>query len=154
MRTAERGFTIQELLTALCLSGVLVSIGVANFAKLLESYNLNSALSQLQTDISTLRSQALSSGCSISITPSQDGSSYSAMTASSCYYGSFEASDRLVLNHKLPPSITVSFTSVVTLSPQGFVVNQSGTPTEIPVLLLRSGVVQKSKTLSTAGVLL
>jgi len=150
-RRSERGFTLLELIASLGLSGILLSIGVANFAKVLESYTLNSALNQLQSDILLARSQAISSGCAVSIAPNSDGSSYSAIASSSCYYGSFNESDRVLFTKSLPARITTAFSTTLTANSRGFIVNQSGTPSQLTVSIAHSGTVRKRLTLSSAG---
>ena len=52
-------FTLLDLITGLAICGVLAAIAVPNWASLLPTYRLNSAVRQLQSELHRVKSQAV-----------------------------------------------------------------------------------------------
>lgn len=55
----SKGFTLTELLVALALLGILVSIGVPSFSKLIDQHRLDSAQDALERSIRFTRNEAI-----------------------------------------------------------------------------------------------
>lgn len=134
-----------ELLVSLGLGSILLSVGVASFSTLTESYTLSSAISQLQSDVLYVRSQAVASGCGHTFSVDPGGSSYKALANSECFYGSFREADRLVLSRKLSLNTSVSIQPNISINAQGFLIDESGQPLAVQMTLCsRSSCRQKT----------
>jgi hypothetical protein len=141
-------------LIVIFLTGVLVRIGLSGLAAILEVYQLNSTVHQLQSDIAKLRSQALATGCSQSLDVTREGSQYSGHAGISCFSGDYNPDDLTSFTHSLPSTLRLVMTSPIHLNSRGFVVDAVGHPSEMTVGFLCRGTPCGTKTISILGVLL
>lgn len=61
---ADWAFTVAELLVAIALIAIISAIAVPNWSTLLPTYNLNSALRQVQSELSNIKSLAAATNAS------------------------------------------------------------------------------------------
>lgn len=68
-RTHAKGFTLIELMTVLAIAGVLMVLAAPSFSNLVKSQRLRTAASELYSDMTFARSEALNRRATVSITP-------------------------------------------------------------------------------------
>lgn len=147
------GFTLLELLVVIFLMGVLGRLGMVSLSSILETYQRNYVINQIQSDIAKLRGQALATGCPQTLEIEQQGERYSGRAIESCFSGNFGEEDLALFTQLLPPHVRVETTSPIQVNPRGFVVDAVGQPAEVTVTLLCRDVPCESRTLSILGVL-
>ncbi len=147
------GFTLLELLVTLFIAGLLVRAGTVGFGAIVDAYELNYAINQLQSDISKLRSQALATGCPQILELEVNGSQYSGRASTSCFSGDYYPDDLSSFTHSTPTTVRLEVTSSIQLNPRGFVVDSLGQPSQVSVSFLCRGAPCETKLLSSIGVL-
>jgi prepilin-type N-terminal cleavage/methylation domain-containing protein len=146
------GFTLLELLVVIFIAGLLASAGTAAFGTLVDAYQLNYTINQLQSDVAKLRSQALATGCSQILEIGADGATYSGRTSASCFSGDYDPDDLSSFTHSTPTTVRLTLASPIQLNPRGFVVDSLGQPSEVAVNFLCRGRPCTTKLLSSIGV--
>lgn len=76
----QRGFTIIELMIAVLVSAVLLTIGVPSFATLIANNRVTAQANELVGGLNLARSEAIKNGQRVSVCSSTDGSSCAANT--------------------------------------------------------------------------
>ena len=74
-RNPHRGFTLIELMTALTVAGVLLAIGIPNFATVMENSRLRSSAFELVSDLALARTEAVRRGRAVSVCTTTNGTS-------------------------------------------------------------------------------
>ncbi len=71
--TGSQGFTLIEILVAVALSGIILTVGAPSATKLLQRYQLRGATSQLSFELVRARTQAISQNRSVRFTLHRSG---------------------------------------------------------------------------------
>jgi hypothetical protein len=128
-------------------------MSVLGFASIMDAYQRNFTIHQMQSDIAKLRSQALLNGCSQVLEIASDGSRYMGRASSSCFSGDYDAEDLRSFSYNLPSTVRLAASADVQINSRGFVVDSVGQPSDLPVGLLCRGIPCGNVTLSMLGVL-
>jgi prepilin-type N-terminal cleavage/methylation domain-containing protein len=105
--SGSRGFTLTEILVVVALLSILVAIAVPNWATLLPTYALNSAMRQVQSELHKIKSQAISENTSYQLVVSTaPATSYAVQGASVT-----QVTKPLPDGIEITAAVNVSFTS-------------------------------------------
>jgi prepilin-type N-terminal cleavage/methylation domain-containing protein len=146
------GFTLLELLVVIFIAGLLTRAGTVAIGAIVDAYQLNYTINQLQSDIAKLRSHALATGCSQTLEILTDGSTYSGRTSTSCFSGDYDLDDLSSFTHSTASTIRLAVASPIELNPRGFLVDSLGQPSQVTVSFLCRGTPCTTKLLSSIGV--
>ncbi len=140
-----------EVLVGLAVGGIALGLGGNALSNTVTQYQATSTLSQLQSDLFTVRATAIASGCPYMISFNATGTSYSASSTSSCYSGAFDDTDRLSLSRTLPSSLAITGVSSLTFNARGFLVAANGTASGASFSLQRDGTSIRAISVSSIG---
>jgi type IV fimbrial biogenesis protein FimT len=77
MRTNQRGMTLIELLTAMCIAAILLAVAVPAFATMFTRLRLQGASAEFGTDLQYARSEAVRQRAAVSVSTNASGDGYS-----------------------------------------------------------------------------
>jgi prepilin-type N-terminal cleavage/methylation domain-containing protein len=77
MRANQRGMTLVELLTAMCVAAILLAIAVPSFATMFMRLRLQGASAEFGTDLQYARSEAVRQRLPVSVSTNSSGDGYS-----------------------------------------------------------------------------
>lgn len=80
MNQRQEGFTLVEMMVALIVVGILLSIAIPNFTRQIRNNSSVSLASQLQAALNFTRTEAVKRAARVSLCPSSDGSSCASAT--------------------------------------------------------------------------
>jgi prepilin-type N-terminal cleavage/methylation domain-containing protein len=154
-RRTSRGFSAIELIVAIGLFAVLVTLTALAQSRLLPHYRLSTATRQVITDLRLLRSKAITQNTQFRMTFTAGGGSYSAerlVGGSFQQYALYQrgaATSGSIRPIDLPSSVTTTSAVTVTFEPRG-TVTTGGSP---PIVLSAPGPRTRSLSINIAGLI-
>lgn len=104
----EEGFSAIELAIVLALSGLLAAIALPRWRRLVQSYELNNAARQIQSELHTLKSRAAAENVSFQMAYSQGSTAYT-----------IQRDNVAVVTKPLADGTTITKAGTISFSPRG-----------------------------------
>ena len=104
----EEGFSAIELAIVLALTGLLAAIALPRWRRLVQSYELNNAARQIQSELHTLKSRAAAENVSFQMAYSQGSTGYT-----------IQRDNVAVVTKTLAEGATFTKAGVISFSPRG-----------------------------------
>ena len=148
----ETGSSLIEMLTTVCLIGILVQFMAVSFVDFKESFAQSNARYQLDADLRRLRNEAVAAGAQASIVFNSAGNSYSAGLD---YYpfNSNNTPDSTLFTRTFDSRISVTTSRTIVFSSRGYVSDGAGNMTTVAIALRYGSQTYYSATLYATGAL-
>jgi prepilin-type N-terminal cleavage/methylation domain-containing protein len=135
----ERGYSLMELLVAMGMFSILVSLAIPHYIEFNKSYNREHARTLFLHDLKRAQAETITQGCRGIFTIAIDGHSYSY----GCDYLPYDTNDPpdfdvIKFTRVLPTGVSVAFDNTLIISSQGKIVDTEGTLDTRAVTLLQN----------------
>lgn len=151
-RSANKGYSLVELMVALSLSGIVAGI----FSLQLDTFYWNSQESRVtetfRADVRRSQAEAQAQGGRIIIAAANSGNSYS-IGLDLSPYDSTGIADSTINTRDLPDGFVINVGSGLIFDPRGFVIDATGALTTTSITLQRNGVTFLATGINPAGVM-
>lgn len=148
----NRGTTIFDVLITIALVSSIAAIAIPNGSKIQDSFNRATALAQVHTDLRRARAEAVAAGARTVLSISVAQNSYD-VGLDFAPYTTPPVIETRRFGGALPTGITIQTSADIIFDPRGYLVDDSGDPTQIDLTFLEDGTSYKVGTLYAAGYL-
>lgn len=104
----KHGFSLFELIAAVALAGILATIAIPNWNKLLPAYQLDSSARQIHSELYSIKMRAAAENVGFQLVYSDEAAVYSVKRDSA-----------VLVTKPLPAGVIVTNTGVISFSPRG-----------------------------------
>lgn len=105
---AKQGYSLIELIVTIAMAGILAAIALPSWNKLLPSYQLDSSVRQVQSELHNIKMRAATENVGFQLVYSDGGASYSIKRESA-----------VLVTKPLPAGVIVTNTGAISFSPRG-----------------------------------
>lgn len=149
----DSGVSLIEFMVAIAVTTILSVIGVKQYVTTYKSFDRQSALRILDTDLRRARAEAMARGSRTFLDFSEDGTTYT-VNFDLQPYTDPPAVSETILTRQLPENVSVTISPEIIFDSRGFLIDPDGVPQNVSVTINYDGNTYFNGTIYPIGALI